>query len=209
MKMKIFTIHGFVGKPSLLKSTRAWQTCIVNRRVIHNAVVFKAIENAYHAMLPKSGYPFALLYVETDPATIDVNVHPAKTEIKFADEQQMYRAVYHCIITALMSREKARTKLRHPVNLSRAKLKRLCLRKKLRTDREVLPSLHLETVDFRLRCEKIMAVRWNTVMCLYNGKISLYAGTSCKSVCGGRRKSVLGSSGRVIGVGEGTFRYSF
>ena len=112
-----FTIHGFVGKPSLLKSTRAWQTCIVNRRVIHNAVVFKAIENAYHAMLPKSGYPFALLYVETDPATIDVNVHPAKTEIKFADEQQMYRAVYHCIITALMSREKPE-QIATPVNLS-------------------------------------------------------------------------------------------
>ena len=112
-----FTIHGFVGKPSLLKSTRAWQTCIVNRRVIHNAVVFKAIENAYHAMLPKSGYPFALLYVDTDPATIDVNVHPAKTEIKFADEQQMYRAVYHCIITALMSREKPE-QIATPVNLS-------------------------------------------------------------------------------------------
>ena len=112
-----FTIHGFVGKPSLLKSTRAWQTCIVNRRVIHNAVVFKAIENAYHAMLPKSGYPFALLYVETDPATIDVNVHPAKTEIKFADEQQMYRAVYHCVITALMSREKPE-QIATPVNLS-------------------------------------------------------------------------------------------
>ena len=112
-----FTIHGFVGKPSLLKSTRAWQTCIVNRRVIHNAVVFKAIENAYHAMLPKSGYPFALLYVETDPATIDVNVHPAKTEIKFADEQQMYRAIYHCIITALMSREKPE-QIATPVNLS-------------------------------------------------------------------------------------------
>ena len=112
-----FTIHGFVGKPSLLKSTRAWQTCIVNKRVIHNAVVFKAIENAYHAMLPKSGYPFALLYIETDPATIDVNVHPAKTEIKFADEQQMYRAVYHCIITALMSREKPE-QIATPVNLS-------------------------------------------------------------------------------------------
>ena len=112
-----FTIHGYVGKPSLLKSTRAWQTCIVNRRVIHNAVVFKAIENAYHAMLPKSGYPFALLYVETDPATIDVNVHPAKTEIKFADEQQMYRAVYHCIITALMSQEKPE-QIATPVNLS-------------------------------------------------------------------------------------------
>lgn len=100
------TVEGFVGKPSLLKSTRAWQTCIVNNRIIHNAVVFKAVENAYHAMLPKAGYPFALLHIHIDPAVIDINVHPAKTEIKFSDEQQVYRAIYHSIITALTEREK-------------------------------------------------------------------------------------------------------
>lgn len=91
------TVEGFVGKPSLLKSTRAWQTCIVNNRIIHNAVVFKAVENAYHAMLPKAGYPFALLHIHIDPAVIDINVHPAKTEIKFSDEQQVYRAIYHSL----------------------------------------------------------------------------------------------------------------
>lgn len=100
------TVEGFVGKPSLLKSTRAWQTCIVNNRIIHNAVVFKAVENAYHAMLPKAGYPFALLHIHIDPAVIDINVHPAKTEIKFSDEQQVYRAIYHSIITSLTEREK-------------------------------------------------------------------------------------------------------
>lgn len=98
-------LEGFVGKPSVLKSSRSWQTCIVNQRVIHNPLLFKAIDNAYHAMLPKAGYPFAMLHLHVDPATIDVNVHPAKTEIKFADEQQIYRAVYHAIITALMSQE--------------------------------------------------------------------------------------------------------
>lgn len=111
------TLDGFIGKPSLLKSSRAWQTCIVNNRVIHNAVVFKAIENAYHAMLPKTGYPFALLYLHIDPAAIDVNVHPAKTEIKFADEQRVYRAVYHSIITALMGQEKPE-QVATPANLS-------------------------------------------------------------------------------------------
>lgn len=98
-------IEGFVGKPSVLKSSRAWQTCIVNHRMVQNSMLYKAIENAYHAMLPKSGYPFAMLHLQMDPASIDVNVHPQKTEIKFADEQIIYRAVYHCIIKALLDHE--------------------------------------------------------------------------------------------------------
>lgn len=99
-------IEGYVGKPSVLKSSRSWQTCIVNQRIVHNPLMFKAVDNAYHAMLPKSGYPFAMLHLHVDPASIDVNVHPAKTEIKFSDEQQIYRALYHCIITALIDQEK-------------------------------------------------------------------------------------------------------
>lgn len=99
-------IEGYVGKPSVLKSSRSWQTCIVNQRIVHNPLMFKAIDNAYHAMLPKSGYPFAMLHLHVDPASIDVNVHPAKTEIRFSDEQQIYRALYHSIITALIDQEK-------------------------------------------------------------------------------------------------------
>lgn len=99
-------IEGYVGKPSVLKSSRSWQTCIVNHRIVHNLILYKAIENAYHAMLPKSGYPFAMLHLQLDPAAVDVNVHPAKTEIKFSEEQVIYRAVYHCIITALLNQEK-------------------------------------------------------------------------------------------------------
>lgn len=100
------TIEGYVGKPSVLKSSRSWQTCIVNSRIVHNPILFKAIENAYHAMLPKAGYPFVMMHLHVNPASIDVNVHPAKTEIKFADEQAIYRAVYHSIITALVDQEK-------------------------------------------------------------------------------------------------------
>lgn len=103
------TISGFVGKPSLLKSSRAWQTSIVNRRVVQNGIIYKAIENAYHAMLPKAGYPLAVLQIDIDPAFIDVNVHPAKTEIKFADEKEVYRAVYHSIVTALVSQDRPET----------------------------------------------------------------------------------------------------
>ncbi|WP_418519065.1 DNA mismatch repair endonuclease MutL [Megasphaera sp.] len=100
------SLEGYVGKPSVLKSNRNWQTCIVNHRIVHNPLMFKAIDNAYHAMLPKSGYPFAMFHLHVDPATIDVNVHPAKTEIKFSDEQAVYRAIYHSIVTALVAQEK-------------------------------------------------------------------------------------------------------
>ena len=100
------SLEGYVGKPSVLKSNRNWQTCIVNHRIVHNPLMFKAIDNAYHAMLPKSGYSFAMLHLHVDPATIDVNVHPAKTEIKFSDEQAVYRAIYHSIVTALVAQEK-------------------------------------------------------------------------------------------------------
>ena len=100
------SLEGYVGKPSVLKSNRNWQTCIVNHRIVHNPLMFKAIDNAYHAMLPKSGYPFAMLHLHVDPVTIDVNVHPAKTEIKFSDEQAVYRAIYHSIVTALVAQEK-------------------------------------------------------------------------------------------------------
>lgn len=91
------SLEGYVGKPSVLKSNRNWQTCIVNHRIVHNPLMFKAIDNAYHAMLPKSGYPFAMLHL---------HVHPAKTEIKFSDEQAVYRAIYHSIVTALVAQEK-------------------------------------------------------------------------------------------------------
>ncbi|WP_293986320.1 DNA mismatch repair endonuclease MutL [uncultured Megasphaera sp.] len=100
------SLEGYVGKPSVLKSNRNWQTCIVNHRIVHNPLMFKAIDNAYHAMLPKSGYPFAMLHLHVDPASIDVNVHPAKTEIKFSDEQAVYRAIYHAIVSALVAQEK-------------------------------------------------------------------------------------------------------
>ncbi len=100
-------IEGFIGKPSLLKSTRQWQTCIVNQRVITSRVVYKAIDNAYHAMLPKGGYPAAVIVIKLAPDTLDVNVHPQKMEIKFSDEQRIYRCVYRAIVNSLVQKEEA------------------------------------------------------------------------------------------------------
>lgn len=94
-------ITGYLGKPTLLKSNRQWQTIIVNGRVINSRSIAKALDNAYHSLLPKSGYPLAVLHITVITDTIDVNVHPQKSEIKFSDEQKIFRAVYKAVATVL------------------------------------------------------------------------------------------------------------
>ena len=94
-------IDGYLSKPTLLKGSRHWQSYIINRRVIANRAIAKAIDNAYHSLLPKSGYPLAVLQLTVPTDTIDVNVHPQKSEVKFSDEQVIFRAVYKAVTQAL------------------------------------------------------------------------------------------------------------
>lgn len=99
------TITGYLSKPTVLRSSRQWQTYIVNQRIISSRSIVKAIDNAYHSMLPKSGYPLAVLLIEVSPDTIDVNVHPQKSEIKFADESRIFKAVYKSVVDAVKAPE--------------------------------------------------------------------------------------------------------
>ena len=94
-------ITGFIGKPTLLKNTRQWQTIFVNGRCIQNKMLAKAIDHAYQSQIPKSGFPFAVLNINVDTASIDVNVHPQKSEIKFSDEGLVYRAMFKALTDAL------------------------------------------------------------------------------------------------------------
>lgn len=94
-------ISGYLGKPTLLKSSRQWQTFIVNSRVINSRSIAKALDTAYHSLLPKSGYPLTVLNIKVSTDTIDVNVHPQKSEIKFSDEQKIFRAVYKAVTDVL------------------------------------------------------------------------------------------------------------
>ena len=57
----------------------------------------KAIDNAYHALLPKSGYPLVLLHITVPASMVDINVHPRKSEVKFEDDKIIFKAVYHAI----------------------------------------------------------------------------------------------------------------
>ena len=94
-------IDGVVSKPTLLKSTRIWQTIIVNNRVISDKTIMKAIDNAYHALLPKNGHPLVVLNITVPAGMVDINVHPRKSEVKFSDDKIIYKAVYHGILNAL------------------------------------------------------------------------------------------------------------
>ena len=94
-------IDGVVSKPTLLKSTRIWQTIIVNNRVISDKTIMKAIDNAYHALLPKNGHPLVVLNVTVPADMVDINVHPRKSEVKFSDDKIIFKAVYHGILNAL------------------------------------------------------------------------------------------------------------
>lgn len=99
------SITGFLSKPTVLRSSRQWQAYIVNDRIIASRSIAKAIDNAYHSMLPKSGYPLAVLDIKVPPPTIDVNVHPQKSEIKFEDEGRIFKAVYKTVIDAVRAPE--------------------------------------------------------------------------------------------------------
>lgn len=94
-------IDGVVSKPTLLKSTRIWQTIIVNNRVISDKTIMKAIDNAYHALLPKNGHPLVVLNITVPAGMVDINVHPRKSEVKFSDDKIIFKAVYHGILNSL------------------------------------------------------------------------------------------------------------
>lgn len=95
------SVKGFIGKPTLLKGNRGWQTILVNGRSIGNLMISKAIEHAYQSQIPKRGFAFAVLDIQIDPGMIDVNVHPQKSEVKFSDESAVYKAVYRALAEAL------------------------------------------------------------------------------------------------------------
>ncbi len=86
-------VYGYVGKPEFSKKTRGEQYIFVNSRFIKSPYLNHAVVNAFDQMLPKENFPFYVLFLDIDPAKIDVNVHPAKHEIKFEDEKLVYTFV--------------------------------------------------------------------------------------------------------------------
>ncbi len=94
-------IYGFVGKPETAKKTRGDQYFFVNNRFIKSAYLNHAVMNAYQEMIPSDNFPLYVLFIDLDPAVVDVNVHPTKQEIKFEDEKIIYAFVQAAVKHAL------------------------------------------------------------------------------------------------------------
>jgi DNA mismatch repair protein MutL len=90
-------IDGFIGQAGLSRQTRAQQLVFVNGRAIESAFLTAAIREGYHTALMKGQYPVTFLFIELDPAAVDVNVHPAKREVRFRDPTAVREAIVHSI----------------------------------------------------------------------------------------------------------------
>lgn len=94
-------ISGFVGKPEISRSNRNYQCIFINRRYIKNKTITSALEMAYKTMLTVNKYPVSVLYIDIDPSFVDVNVHPAKMEVRFNNEELIYNLVLSAVSSAL------------------------------------------------------------------------------------------------------------
>jgi len=90
-------ITGFIGQAGLSRQTRSQQLVFVNGRAIESSLITGAVREGYHTALMKGQYPVTFLFVELDPSAVDVNVHPAKREVRFRDPNGVREAVVRCI----------------------------------------------------------------------------------------------------------------
>lgn len=88
-----FTIKGYIAKPEVYRSNRSYMSTIINGRYIRNYSLMRAIQEGYHTLLPIGKHPIVVLHVEMDPILIDVNVHPAKLEVRLSKEQPLQELV--------------------------------------------------------------------------------------------------------------------
>ncbi len=94
-------ISGFVSEPDLHRPNRNTENFFINGRYIKSKTASAAIEQAYQSKIPHDRFPFCVLNIELNPAAVDVNVHPAKLEVKFANEKIIFDAVYYAVLSAL------------------------------------------------------------------------------------------------------------
>lgn len=98
-------ISGVVGKPEIARSNRSNQMFFVNKRYIKDKVLTGATEKAFKGMIPIGKYGFVILNIDMDPSKVDVNVHPAKLEVRFQEENKIFKAIYHAIQETLLKAE--------------------------------------------------------------------------------------------------------
>jgi len=95
------TVTGFASLPACCRGSRNWQFFFVNGRQVKSKLMVAALEEAYKNQKMVGKFPGCVLHLETKISAVDVNVHPAKTEVKFGNERQVFSAVYHAVLSAL------------------------------------------------------------------------------------------------------------
>lgn len=102
---ELFKVSGFIGKPMISRGKRGYELYFVNGRFIRSQILSKAIEDAFKPFLMQHQYPFTVLYFEIDSSLLDVNVHPTKMELRFSNQQELYREVQSILSAALVHRD--------------------------------------------------------------------------------------------------------
>ncbi|MGA1978060.1 MAG: DNA mismatch repair endonuclease MutL [Bacteroidales bacterium] len=97
----LITVKGFIGKPESARRTYGEQFFFVNNRFMKHPYFHKAVTEAYHNILPADAIPSYFIFLEADPASIDINIHPSKTEIKFDDERSIWQIIMASVREAL------------------------------------------------------------------------------------------------------------
>ncbi len=100
-------IRGFIGNPNFYKANKSFQSVFLNGRHITNATISAALSNAYSSYLMKRQYPFYVLHIDMPTEIVDVNVHPNKADVRFADNQIVYGCIYSVISPVLDGQSKA------------------------------------------------------------------------------------------------------
>ena len=114
-------ISGFLGKPVISRGNRNFENYFINGRYVKNQIVSKAIEDAYKDFTMQHKYPFVALQITMPGEEVDVNVHPAKLEIRFQNQQAVYNAVYEAVDRGLRKEELIpQVKLEEPKEIPRA-----------------------------------------------------------------------------------------
>lgn len=102
---EILQIRGFAGKPVIARNNRNFENYYINGRYIKSSLVAKAIEEAYKPFMMQHKYPFVLLHLTIEPEYLDVNVHPTKMELRFRDEERIFRIIYQAVSDSLAQKE--------------------------------------------------------------------------------------------------------
>ena len=98
-------VSGVIGKPDISRSNKSNQLFFVNKRFIKDKLLSSAVEQAYKGLLPIGKFGFCILNIELDPKKVDVNVHPAKLEVRFEEENKVFKAIYHAIKNGLLKED--------------------------------------------------------------------------------------------------------